>query len=184
MALLNATKLSLHNGNAASNAVTIEVTNAHVTGSSKALTFNADLGASDKILTSAGVAAAAGSGTFSLGLAGQIASGVTELVTLHAQKLQSTIVSSGNRNGVVNDLGQYIIMTGSGQTYNLPSGVLITAGSQVTILAGSSNAVTVTATGGATINGGAANGSITVTGYNGVTCICIDSSNNWLALGV
>ena len=182
MKLLNATKLSLHNGNAASNGVTIEVTNAHVTGSSKALTFNADLGASDTILTSAGVAAACTSGTFSLGTAGQVAAGVVELVKLHAFALQNTIVSSGNRNMVVNDLGQYIIMTGSGQTYNLIANA--TAGMQVTILAGSSNSVTVTATGGKTINGGAANGSITVTGYNGVTCICIDASNNWLALGV
>jgi len=57
-------------------------------------------------------------------------------------------------------------------------------GAHLTILSGSTNAVTVTATGGKTINGGAANGSITVAGYNGVTLICIDASNNWLALGV
>jgi len=185
MRLLNATQLAFHNGNAASNFVSIGITNSHVSAGSKILTFNADLGAlGDTILTSNGVAVAAGSGTFDLGLAGQIASGVSELIKLHAFGLQNTIVSSGNVTGVANHLGQYVIMTGSGQTFNLPNGVAIVAGSHVTILAGSSNSVTVTATGGATINGGAANGSITVTGYNGVTCICIDASNNWLALGV
>ncbi len=188
--LLNATALTFHATDAASNSLTITCPTGEMAAANqgKSISINQGTTAGDTILTAAGFAASANSAgglgaapTLQLGAAGNIGGGVFEIAKLHAFTLQSTIFTA-NRTGTLNDTGQYIIMTGSGLTYTLVANASL--GAQLTILAGSTNAVTVTATGNKTINGGAANGSITVAGYNGVTLICIDASNNWLALGV
>ena len=188
--LLNATALTFHATDSASNSLSITCPTTEMAAANqvKSISINQGTTAGDTLLTAAGVSASANSaGGFGnppildLGVAGTIGGGVFTLSKLHALTLQSTIFTA-NRIGALNDTGQYIVMTGSGLTYSLVANASL--GAQLTILAGSSNAVTVTATGSKTINGGSANGSITVAGYNGVTLICIDASNNWLALGV
>ncbi len=185
--LLNQSAITFHATDAASNRLTITCPTSEM-AVQKEIKINEGTVQGDTILTAAGFAASANSAggfgnppTLQLGAAGNIANGVFEIGKLQAFTLQSAIFTA-NRTGAIGDQGKYIIMTGSGLTYTLVANASL--GAQLTILAGSSNAVTVTATGGKTINGGSANGSITVAGYNGVTLICIDASNNWLALGV
>ena len=175
MKLLNETAITFHATDSASNSLTIACPTSEMAGTPKTITINQGTTAGDTLLTAAGFAASANSTgsfgsapTLQLGAAGNIGNGVFEISKLHAFTLQSTIFTA-NRTGSLNDTGQYIIMTGSGLTYTLISNASL--GAQLTILAGSTNAVTVTATGGKTINGGSANGSITVAGYNGVTLI-------------
>ena len=75
--------------------------------------------------------------------------------------------------------GKYLIYSGTG-TVNLPSSAVL--GEQYTILNVSSGDITVGRNGNE-INGSAAD--ITVGTFNGVTCICIDDTNDdWIALGV
>jgi hypothetical protein len=188
MKLLNETGITFHATDSSSNSLTITCPTTEMAAGPKLVTINQGTIPGDTLLTAAGFAASANSAggfgaapTLQLGAAGNIGNGVFEIAKLHAFTLQASIYTA-NRTGALGDHGKYIIMTGSGLTYTLVANASL--GAQLTILAGSSNAVTVTATGGKTINGGAANGSITVAGYNGVTLICIDASNNWLALGV
>lgn len=189
MKLLNETAITFHATDSASNSLSIACpTSEMVSGGAKTITINQGTIPGDTLLTAAGFAASANSAggfgaapTLQLGAAGNIGGGVFEIAKLHAFTLQSQIYTA-NRTGALGDTGKYIVMTGSSLTYTLIANASL--GAHVTILSGSTNAVTVTATGGKTINGGSANGSITVAGYNGVTLICIDASNNWLALGV
>ena len=132
------------------------------------------IAANATVYNDAAAIAAVQGATLTLGGSVTVATGQS----FSAPRTPTVAISSPTTLTEATHAGRYLICTAN---VTLPA--TSSLGEQYIILNTSGGNITITPDGSTTINGGSGGGAVTVSTFNGVTCIAI-GSNNWIALGV